>query len=328
MVYTTTPKISLIIPVYNVAQYLDRCLKSITEQTYKNIEIILVNDGSTDDSLDILKAWAKKDMRISIINQNNQGLSSARNKGIAVSTGQYITFIDSDDYVTKDYIEYLFWLLKKDNFNSPLAICSLMDVNTQNNKQRNMGNGIEVKLTGKDCIRMMCYHNLVDTCAYAKLGKRELYNDHFFPKGKLFEDIGSTYKLFESSKSVMCGFKPKYYYMLRSNSIVTGKFKNNKLDLLEMTDQMAESVNSVYPDLINATLRRQVYARFSTLNQTIGEKNVKEIQSELIEYLQKNKRKVLSDPLTPKRDRLAYFFLGFGLPVYKLMWKGYLMIKR
>ncbi|MDM8304005.1 glycosyltransferase family 2 protein [Limosilactobacillus vaginalis] len=326
------PLISVIVPVYNVEHYLNKCIKSLVSQTYSNLEIIFINDGSTDQSLVILEQWKKRDSRIKLVNQVNQGLSSARNTGIRNSSGEYLTFVDSDDYVTNDYVEYMFNLLKKHNFKSPLAICSLMDVYSDSNKCQNMGNGNTITLSGKDCIKKMCYHDLVDTCAYAKLGKRELYNDHFFPEEMLFEDIGSTYKLFLQSNTVECGFEPKYFYVIKRNSIVTSSFNSKKLDLLTMTDKMAADVKNQFPDLKNAVLRRQVYARFSTLNQTLNENknnnNIKKIQIKLISYINKYKNSILKDPNIPRRDRAAYIMLSLGLQFYKISWNIYLKIKK
>lgn len=321
------PLISVIVPVYNVKKYLNRCLKSIYEQTYQNIEIILVDDGSIDSSLHLLEEYAKKDPRAKIIHQNNMGLSAARNTGIQHSKGEYLTFIDSDDYVMHDYVEYMYKLLEQDNFSSPLALCSLIKT-FPNGRSKNMGNGEEKIISGKKCIEMMCYHDLVDTCAYAKLGKRELYNDHFFPVGKLFEDIGSTYRLFEQCKTVVCGFKAKYVYSIKKNSIVTSEFNHNKLDLLEMTDQMAQSVNSKYPDLAEATERRRVYARFSTLNQALGEPGTKAVQRKLKEYIVLHKSAILKNAKAPRRDKIAYGMLMLGLPIYEYMWKTYLKIAK
>lgn len=321
------PLISVIVPVYNVEKYLYRCLHSIYEQTYNNIEVILVDDGSTDSSLQLLREYTKKDSRFKVIHQKNMGLSAARNTGIRYSKGEYLTFIDSDDYVTHDYIEYMYGLLERDNFSSRLALCSLIKT-FPNGKNKNMGNDREVVISGKKCIEMMCYHNLVDTCAYAKLGKRELYDDHFFPVGKLFEDIGSTYKLFEQCETVACGFKAKYFYCIKEGSIVTSKFKPSKLDLLEMTDQMAKSVTSTYSDLYAATGRRQVYARFSTLNQTLGEPSTKTIQRKLKEYIVTHKSAILNNSKAPRRDKIAYGILSLGLPIYKSMWKAYLKITK
>ena len=328
MIGKDSPLISVIVPIYNVEEYLPRCLESISNQSYKHIEIILVDDGATDSSTKIIQKYVQKDERMRAIHKTNGGLSSARNRAIQEAKGEYLTFIDADDYVANDYVEYLFNLLKNNNFKSQLAVCSLMNVYPESQKEKNMGNGVQETISGKKCIEMMCYHKLVDTCAYAKLGRRELYNDTFFPEGKLFEDIGSTYKLFEKCKTVECGFEPKYFYVIRKNSIVTSSFNLHKLDLLKMTDKMAESVNEIYPELKQATERRQVYARFSTLNQTLGEKNIKDIQNNLILFLKKHRESVLRDPQTPKRDHLAYCLLSFGLPLYKLSWQVYLKMTK
>lgn len=317
------PLISVIVPIYNVEKYLEKCLDSIVNQDYKNLEILLIDDGSTDSSGRIADNYAVDDSRIKVIHKPNGGLSDARNYGLKIMTGDYVTFIDSDDYVTKDYVSFMYNLLKKTNFSAPLAICSLINVYGVSGRQKDDGNQVEEVLSGKKCIEMMCYHDLVDTCAYAKLGKKELYSNNFFPKGKLFEDIGSTYKLLLQCDKVACGFKGKYYYVIHPNSIVTGSFSPKKLDLLEMTDKMAEDVLKTYPDLGDAVLRRQVYARFSTLNQTLHTKNVRKVQSELIRYIYKNKRAILKNKNTPKRDRMAYYLLRLGLPIYRLGWLTY-----
>lgn len=325
------PVISIIIPIYNVERYLSKCLDSVVNQIYTNLEIILVNDGSTDNSLEIAKKYAKKDNRIKILSETNHGLSTARNIGLRHATGDYITFIDSDDYVSNDYISYLYYLLKKSNFSSPMSICSLMDVYANSGKEINTGNNKEYTLTGKECIRKMCYHDLVDTCAYAKLGSKELYSDFIFPEGKLFEDIGSTYQLFEKASKVECGFKPKYFYNIRSNSITTQKFTSKKLDLLEMTDKMANEVTIKYPDLKQAVLRRQIYARFSTLNQTLKNSNsvqIKQIRKELISYIKKNKTEIFVDKKVPKRDKLAFLCLVPGFKFYKYVWIIYKKLQK
>lgn len=152
IIMPTSPLISVIVPVYNVAPYLRHCIDSIINQTYQNIEIVFINDGSTDDSAEILTEYESKDSRIRVIHQKNGGLSNARNNGISNSKGSYITFIDSDDYVSKDYVSYLLDLLRKNNFQSKLAICSLMNVFIKTNTQRNNGNDQEAVLTGKECI--------------------------------------------------------------------------------------------------------------------------------------------------------------------------------
>ncbi|MDN2453303.1 glycosyltransferase family 2 protein [Lactobacillus sp. UCMA15818] len=329
IIMPTSPLISVIVPVYNVAPYLRHCIDSIINQTYQNIEIVFINDGSTDDSAEILTEYESKDSRIRVIHQKNGGLSNARNNGISNSKGSYITFIDSDDYVSKDYVSYLLDLLRKNNFQSKLAICSLMNVFIKTNTQRNNGNDQEAVLTGKECIEKMCYQDLVDTCAYAKLGARELYDTVKFPEGMLFEDIATTYQLFDLCDTVCCGFYAKYFYVIREGSIVTSGFNSKKLELIPMTDKMANYISSKYPELANATLRRQVYSRFSTLNQILSdsESRVPGQIKEILKFLKLHKQEVLNDPKTPKRDRIAYLFLCFGIPIYKHAWKFYEVLK-
>lgn len=321
------PLISVIVPVYNVEKYICRCLDSIIHQTYQNLEIILVDDGSLDNSGKICKEYARKDIRISVFHKVNGGVSDARNYGIDKANGEYLAFIDSDDYVDLDYIEYLYSLISR---GYKLAICSLCVFFTSNGHLLNKGNGKEVVLSGKKCIEMMCYHKEVDTAVYAKLIHKSLFKNVRFPKGKIFEDIGTLYLIFDQCEKIICGFIPKYYYMIRENSIVTSAFHIRKLDFIDMTDQMADYVNKKYPDLVEATLRRRGYARFSTLNQMLDvkEDNYKKIRKKIIQDLKKIRGSVIRNPKTPKRDKIAYLCLSFGFFVYKFCWKLYIKHER
>lgn len=321
------PLISVIVPAYGVEKYIEKCLDSIINQTYRNIEIILIDDGSKDSSGEICDNYAKLDSRIKVYHKENGGLSDARNYGIERATGEYLTFIDSDDYVDLDYIEFMYNLVKK---GYKLALCSLHVVYTSNGKIWNKGNGKEIVITVKKCIEMMCYHDEVETAAYAKLIHISLFENVRFPKGRLFEDIGTAYLLFDLCDSIICSFVPKYYYIIRDNSIVTSAFNSKKLDFIYMTDQMADYVEEKYPDLKRATLRRRGYARFSTLNQMLDvvDTQYDDTRKEIIRYLRKNSLKVCCDKKTPKRDKLAYCCLMLGYPIYKLSWSVFIHHQR
>ncbi|ETA75007.1 hypothetical protein LEQ_2318 [Ligilactobacillus equi DPC 6820] len=322
--------VSVIVPIYNVEKYLPKCLKSIIEQTYQNIEIILVDDGSTDSSRTIIDDYAYMDSRIKVIHQENGGLSNARNNGMDIATGEYFTFVDSDDYLENDYIDFMYRLLEKSNFQAKMALCSLNNVYLATGSTKSCGNDTYATLSGKEAIQMMCYHNLVDTCAYAKLTHRSLYRNVRFPEGKLFEDIATTYLLFAQCDIVECGFFPKYNYVLRDDSITTSKFNERKLDLLDMTDEMATYVGRKYPDLKEAVLRRQVYARFSTLNQMLNVSTPEDLKSreEILKYLRENRASIFSDPMVPKRDKIGYYMLSGGFKIYKLAWGCYLKLMK
>jgi glycosyltransferase involved in cell wall biosynthesis len=321
------PLISVIVPVYGVEKYINKCLDSIINQTYENLEIILVDDGSKDSSGRICDEYALKDERIRVFHKSNGGLSDARNFGIEQSTGEFITFIDSDDYIDLDYIEFLYHLIKK---GYDLAVCSLHVVYTSNGHVCDKGNGREIVVSGKKCIEMMCYHDEVDTCAYAKLAHRRLFSKVRYPKGKLFEDIGTTYLLFDQCDKIICSFVPKYYYVIRENSIVTSSFNLHKLDLIEMTNQMARYVDEKYPEIKDATLRRRGYAYFSTLNQMLDVKENEyiEIRKKIIKFLKRNSFDIIKNSHTPMRDKVAYLSLNCGFPIYKFLWKSYIKYQR
>ena len=187
------------------------------------------------------------------------------------------------------------------------------------------GDGTEEILTSKQCIDRMLYHEIIDTSAWAKLYHIDLAKKILYPKGKLFEDIGTTYLFFLQAKRIACGYKSKYLYIQRKNSIVSGSFNVKKFDLLEMTDKMANDVYQIYPDLESGLLRRKIYARFSTLNQMLNVKGYNKERNEIIAYLKKYRVDILKDKRAPKRDKYAMVTLTFGYPIYKICWKLYSM---
>ena len=322
------PLISVIIPVYNVEQFVERCINSVRDQDYKNLEILLIDDGSTDNSGILCDEFVRQDKRIFVIHKANGGISDARNCGIVHAKGQYITFIDSDDEVDLDYVSYLYSLIIK--FKCKMSLCSHRILYEKSGKVINLGNYTEKVLSAKNCIEKMCYHDLVDTSAWGKLYEASLFREVAYPIGKKFEDIGTTYKLFIKSGKIACGFNSKYTYHIRENSITTDDFSPSKLDLLEMTDCMAHDVVHRYPELSQAVLRRQVYARFSTLNQMLNLDNkiVGDSRDSIIQFIKTYVKDVLKNPLAPKRDKAAIFCLNVGFSFYKISWKLFKKIEK
>lgn len=313
--------ISVVIPIYNVEKYLRRCIDSVIKQTYENLEIILVDDGSQDNCAEICDEYAINDSRIKVIHKLNGGLSDARNSGIDIASGKYITFIDSDDYVTKDYIEVLYNALKADM--TDLAISS-HKVIYENGTVIEKATGEKSILSSKEVLERILYDDGIDLSAWAKLYKIELWNDVRYPKGRLFEDSATTYKLIDKCDKVTIISKATYNYMIRNSSITNVKFSNKKLDLIKSTQEMCTYVKKRYPDLEKATNRRLMYAYLSTLTQLIksNEKN-DEVEEYLYYYIEENSKKVLIDKKVPTRDKLALISTKFGLKFYKIIWKIY-----
>ncbi len=315
------PKISVIIPVYNVEKYLRQCLDSVINQTYKNLEIILINDGSTDNSGKICEEYALNDERIKMIHKENGGISSARNTAIDTANGKFITFIDSDDDVELDYIDYLYNILKK--FDCKMSVCT-HNIIKKNKIKKSFNLKTDYKLSSQECIKKLLYNDGIDTSAWAKLYDKSLFDNIRYPVGKLFEDIATTYKFFIKSKEIACGHLAKYNYNVRENSIVTKKFNKAKFDLLESTDNMSEEIINLFPNLKEAVLRRRVYARFSTLNQMAQvDKDNKEKVKEIISFIKKYKWNILTDNNVPIRDKCAILLLQINYNLYKYIWKKF-----
>lgn len=318
------PLVSIIIPFYNSEQYLNKCLTSVINQTYKNLEIILINDGSTDNSLKIANQFKKSDPRIRILSQKNMGQGAARNKGISKSTGEYISFVDADDYVALDYIEYLYKLLKDNNFTVPLAICSYTELHLNSNKHINKGSSYRGLLSGEDCLRKMCYEQEVNSCAYTKLISRKLFTERkFFPETKIYEDLGAIYKLFLRTNMVACGFKSKYYYQIHSNSTLSKPFNENHLIACNMVDNLACNINKYYPTLRQATIAYQVSIRLSLINQLISNEHSPYLKS-LISYVKKYQFFVIKDRNFNKAKKLGIILLNFGISIYYKQLKNYI----
>lgn len=315
-----TPMISVILPVYNIQEYLPKCMDSLFCQTYTNLELVLVDDGSTDQSGMLCDHYAETDKRIKVIHKTNGGLSDARNAGIERAQGEFITCIDPDDYVDKDYISYLFGLVKK--YNTKMSIAQHR-VHYDNGTIKDMGSSGDEALKPEKCLERLLYHDVIDTSAWGKLYHKSLFAGVKYPKGKLFEDIGTTYKLIMQCDKIAVGYEAKYNYVFHNNSIVNGVFNSKKLDLMEMTDEMGENVLKKYSNLKEAVLRRRVYSRISTLNQMLNAKGYEKERGSIIEFIKKYRGDILKNPKAPFRDKGALLLLTVSYRAYKSCWLHY-----
>lgn len=320
--------ISIIVPIYNVEKYLENCINSIINQTYKNIEILLIDDGSTDSSSKICDELSKEDSRIRVFHKKNGGLSSARNYGLDRMKGEYVTFVDSDDTIEKDYIEYMYNLIQK--YNVSLSIIPYNVVVNELKKYSIGSNYKEEKLTTEECLKRMLLEQGFTITACAKLYKKELFNKVRFPLNKLCEDNGTTYKTILLCDNIAYGNISKYNYFKRANSIMTSNFNMRKLDLLELTDIMCSDIEKVYPNISEACINRRIHSRFSILRQMVNcklnkEEDIKE--KEIIRYLKNNKSIVFKNKTFNKRDKIAMLSLLLGKNIFKFCWVIYDKIK-
>ena len=228
--------ISIIVPVYNVEEYLEECLTSIQNQTFTDIEVILVNDGSSDRSKEICERYCQQDSRFKLINQKNQGLSAARNRGVIESIGEYIMFVDSDDVVKENIVEVLLSYMKED---VDLVECNL----TQNKEELQKNKPIRVVFEGnspESIIKCLAFKE-VKFCAFTKLYRREIVEKVPFLEGVIYEDIYTGMNYLKYIRKMVAVDLKGYYYRVRPNSIMTKSFNKKNLDIITVGNKLIES---------------------------------------------------------------------------------------
>lgn len=241
------PKISVIIPIYKVEKYLHRCIDSVVNQTYKNLEIILVDDGSPDKCPKICDEYADKDSRIKVIHKSNGGLSDARNVGITSATGNYISFIDSDDYIAKDFFSTLFETMYSQN--SDIVECSVVKFYENNHFDAyNDDFSINTYVT-QDALSALIAESQFRQHVWNKLYKSSLISGISFEVGKLNEDEFWTYQIFARAKRVTKINKTMYYYFQRESSIMGNTYNLRRLDALEGKAARQEFIENKFPEL-------------------------------------------------------------------------------
>ena len=223
--------VTVVVPIYNVKNYLDNCVKSIVNQTYKNLEIVLVDDGSKDGSEYVCEKWKEIDSRIITVHQKNAGLSAARNTGINVSTGEYISFVDSDDVIHPRFIELLVLSLKE--YEADIAVCSVKRVEVKEEYSFAEDILCESTVVKNDEIWDRFY--LADrkcdmNVAWNKIYRKELFETIRYPVGRLHEDEATTYKLLFLSNVVSIVDAELYYYTKRNDSISNSKMTTKRCD--------------------------------------------------------------------------------------------------
>lgn len=269
---STTKTISIIVPVYKVEKYINRCIKSVLNQTMSNYELILVDDGSPDNCGKICDEWAKKDSRIRVIHKNNGGLSSARNAGLDIASGDYVTFIDSDDVIHPDYLKCLLDLCLK--YNAQIAVGKIVRFRTFEMPIISKIVECECKVgTGKEVMAFTLedWHigaNYISSCG--KLYKSEILAGIRFPEGRLFEDEYITYKLYDRANRIVETRLELYFYYENCNGITAN------LDLLKFTDEfnaqwerMCYFEEKNYYDLFACAVKRYLQTAKWNMSQSL-----------------------------------------------------------
>lgn len=313
-------EISIIVPVYKVEKYLKKCLDSILAQTFRDFELILVDDGSPDNSGRICDEYAKKDARVRVLHKDNGGLSSARNAGIEVAKGNYIGFIDSDDYIAADMYQTLYDLLN--DHDADMSVVGMIDVYENREIIVKESKKIEV-LEQKKAIQAVL--DSTDVYAYAvnKLYKKSLFYDIRYPVGKIVEDAFVIMDLLLQCNKIVTTTEQKYYYYRRADSITGLAFSKKNFDVIEAWERNGRMIEKVYPDLSTSIHRRICWAYFDVLDKMAisDEKIVKTNRQPLVRFLRSNFLFVMKNRLFTKSRKLSMLALLVNISCYNTLAK-------
>ena len=308
--------ISIIVPIYNVEDYLVECVNSLIRQVYKNIEIILVDDGSPDNCPEICDEFAKKDSRIRVFHKQNGGLSDARNYGIECAKGKYVCFVDSDDFVSEDYIQCLYNGIIQNN--ADISICGFTNY-LKNGKKVCKIKHIEGRVYDK--INAHIYLNVLgyfDVASWNKIYKKELFDNIKFPVGKTCEDWRIMYKIFDLVDKIYYDSTVKYFYRRRENSITTSK--KVRLDSLEAAlDAIHFYEEKEYKKVLPYAYQSLMIACMGITNSMIDCKDYSNLKK-IYDIKKTYKYKITYRKLKLYKKVQLFFFLNFTY-LYKIFFK-------
>ncbi len=306
-------KISVIVPVYNVEKYLGRCVDSILAQTYKNIEIILVDDGSTDGSGKICDEYGEKFPQIKVVHQENQGLGGARNTGLLHATGEYVGFIDSDDWIAEETYETLLGALQENG--CEVAACGRVIADGEGKEKQVFCADEPTLLEGEQIIARYLMQEGMNMSACDKLFKRELFEGITFPLYYVSEDVLPIYRLLKKTKRLILTGKPFYYYFTRPNSLSrnTDAFTDRKMGQYLYAKQVAEDVKKCYSSLAAEAEFYLYDAMIIIWRKMRATKYKGEERKTLLQEFKKNKKAIWKNDKVYVRQKIFVFLIFLRL---------------
>ena len=309
--------ISVIVPVYNVEKYLRKAVQSIQNQTYKHLEIMLINDGSTDSSGDICDELANSDSRIVVIHKKNGGVSTARNEAQKLAKGNYVIYVDSDDYIHEEMIQSLYEQLIAEN--ADVSSCSVMNVYQNSQTPQCSDENLYFVYNQEEFLREYLIGQRVQGTLGNKLIRKEITDQLEFPVGKIYEDAYYHLQLVQFAKKYVVHTKPYYYYYHRNQSLTTNPYHERDLVYLDVYQKFYDLVQQQYPRIINEAFFRLSYAYFYIFDKMLLESDFEKInQFKLVrEYLKKNAIQIAKNTIFQKGRRIAALALKINVHLYR-----------
>ncbi len=311
------PLISVIVPVYNVEAYLSRCVDSLLVQTYSQLEILLVDDGSTDGSAAICDEYAAKDPRITVLHKENGGLSDARNAGLTACKGDYVVFVDSDDYVSPLHIQNLWEALSSANADiaiSDVVVSEADEAAFRNTKTQTLC------YTAHQALQEIFYSRQFSCSACGKLYKKTLFDTVRFPKGMLFEDLYTVPRVVENARLAVFSDDATYCYFQRRGSIVHSGISQRHFAGFSILDDFCVIFRDD-PQMLRALGAHYLTRALEYMKQLKPEQ--KEMAAQLWDHVKAHRREALASRRAPMRTRLLAALSYLGYPVANLFVKTY-----
>lgn len=301
----TFPLISIIVPVYNVELYLDRCIESLVSQTYENLEIILVDDGSTDACSTMCDGWSKKDQRVVVVHKKNGGAADARNVGLEIVHGDYVMFVDSDDWVSSQYVFYLY----KGLSNSGADICECEVLKTKNLQitQNTQSYSDLVCYDTETAMKLLIQDSVLHQYPVNKIYKKECIGNIRFVKGKLIDDEFWTYQVFGQAKKIAKISNVLYYYFQGNVSIMRSPFSLKRLDALDAKLARLKYVEVRFPRLMDV-------AKWNLWSSCIY------AMQQSIQYLSVNERKIAQQKIEKTLLQIQPIQCAHGISIKQRIW--------
>ncbi len=322
------PLISVIVPVYNAEEYLEKCVNSIINQTYKNLEIILVDDGSPDKSGEMCDAFAVKDLRVRVIHKENGGQSSARNRGLDIMKGELVGFVDSDDWIEPDMYQHLYEMMIQ--FDAQIACCGV---------QKDYPNGKveffniyypgdnEIRIYSRaEALRESLANVRITYSPCDKLYHKDVFANLRMTEGIIYEDMEIIPKWIERTETVAYNPTPKYHYTMTDESTIRGTYNLRRMAEVDVALAKAKDYQTRYPELYDEAMGRYIAVCLYVIHASHGVPECKSRRKELISVLRGRLSKAAVATLG-KGERIKLFALRISVTIYELLMSVYDMIK-
>ena len=305
------PLISVIVPVYKVEKYLDRCVQSIIGQTYKNIEVFLVDDGSPDNCGKICDEYAEKNAFIHVIHQTNAGQAAARNHAVKHAQGEFIAFIDSDDYVEPDCLEYLLSLQQK--YQSDMAIAGFTYLYEGKEPGiRDLANERDMLLNAEEALIRMNYNRGFGATPWAKLYRKGLIIQHPFPEGQIYEDLATLYRIVGDCTRIAFGSRRVYYWIQRAGSTMRMTFDERQMAGMDAVSAQIAYVEKEYPAALNSAKYRYTAKAVELTAVCFNSGGDRSIFRRLRKLMRVYAKEVLRDKNAKTTMKLRIIAMGLG----------------